>query len=87
MARRLPALITGQPYDCGGTILGEDGPLRQRTLRIKIGELGTQFLGRLRALEIDVVFLERLHYALARKHGGTGDDRCGRDSVHPYQRT
>src|SRR5580658_2903846 len=78
------ALVSSQPHNRGGAVLRQDGPLRQRSLRIEVGELSAQLLGRLRLREIDLVFLKRLNHPISRKHCGTGDHGRGSNSVHAY---
>src|ERR1700678_1673317 len=68
---RLRTLVAGQPHDGGRTVFGEAGLLRQRTLRIKIRELGAEFLSRFRVRESDLVFFKRLHHPIAREHART----------------
>ena len=56
MPGSLGALISGQPHDRGSAILRQNGPLRQRALRIEIGQFVAQLFGRLRFRESILYF-------------------------------
>src|SRR5438874_687137 len=77
MAGRLGALFAGKPNDGLGAVAGQNRFASQGTLRVELSEFVAKLFGGLRFGKSDLVFLERTDDAIARKHGGAGNDRRG----------
>src|SRR5580698_7942982 len=80
------ALFAGQPSDGVRTILWENRPPSQRALCIEGGKFGSQLFRGFRFFKGDLVFLQRMHHAVARKHRGPSHYGRGRDCVDTHRR-
>ena len=79
--------VPGEQADRVGVVDRQDRPARDRALRVELGQLAAQRLGRLRLRRTAiVVFLQRHDDAIAREHRRAGDHRRRRDAVDADQR-
>src|SRR5580704_5897466 len=85
MASSFCALIASQPSDGVGAILGKNWSPSQRALGIEVGQFGSQLFRGFRFCKSDLVFLQRMHHAVAWKHSGSSHHGRRRDCVDTHR--